>query len=102
MLQRVRMRQGMSRTIAIVAICVCSGASSFAGERLRHAPPADRDPYADPVAPYKADRLSSPRGQRILDIPGQTTVLTRDVLDDMNATSLKDALRFTPGVTVGR
>ena len=63
---------------------------------------ADRDPYADPAAPYKADRLSSPRAEPILDVPGQTTVLTRQVLDDMNATSLRDALRSTAGVTVGR
>jgi len=64
---------------------------------------ADRDPYADPAAPYKADRLSPPRAtQPILDIPGQTTVLTRQILDDMNATTLRDALRSTAGVTVGR
>jgi outer membrane receptor for monomeric catechols len=63
---------------------------------------ADRDPYADPAAPYKANRLSSPRAEPILNIPGQTTVLTRQVLDDMNATSLRDAMRSTAGVTVGR
>jgi outer membrane receptor for monomeric catechols len=62
---------------------------------------ADRDPYADPAAPYKANRLSSPRAGPILDVPGQTTVLTRQVLDDMNATSLRGALRSTAGVTVG-
>ena len=64
---------------------------------------ADRDSYVDPAAPYKANRLSSPRASEpILNIPGQTTVLTREVLDDMKATSLKDALRSTAGVTVGR
>jgi len=63
---------------------------------------ADRDPYADPAAPYKADRLSSSRGEPILNEPGQSTVLTRQVLDDMNATSLRDALRSTAGVTIGR
>ena len=63
---------------------------------------ADRDSYVDPAA-YKANRLSSPRASEpILNIPGQTTVLTREVLDDMKATSLKDALRSTAGVTVGR
>jgi outer membrane receptor for monomeric catechols len=63
----------------------------------------DRDSYVDPAAPYKADRLSSPRAtEPILNIPGQTTFLTREVLDDMKATSLKDALRSTAGVTVGR
>ena len=60
-----------------------------------------RDPYADPAAPYKANRLSG-SSEPILNIPGQTTVLTRQVLDDMNATSLRDAMRSTAGVTVGR
>jgi outer membrane receptor for monomeric catechols len=64
---------------------------------------AKRDSYVDPAAPYKANRLSSSRAtEPILNIPGQTTVLTRDVLDDMKATSVKDALRSTAGVTVGR
>ncbi len=63
---------------------------------------ADRDPYADPAAPYKANRLSFSRGEPILNEPGQSTVLTRQVLDDMKATSLRDALRSTAGVTIGR
>jgi outer membrane receptor for monomeric catechols len=123
----------MLRTIAVVAVCCCDGALAVAAGQPRHAPAqvqgsssasrsidtlratrhakqsairtqaADRDPYADPAAPYKANRLSSPRaGEPILNIPGQTTVLTREVLDDMKATSLRDALRLTAGVTVGR
>jgi outer membrane receptor for monomeric catechols len=64
---------------------------------------ANRDSYVDPAAPYKANRVSSPRPtEPILNIPGQTTVLTRDVLDDMKATSVRDALRSTAGVTIGR
>lgn len=100
------------RTIAIIALCFCNGPFAVAGGRARHAPAsvqksvplaAARDPYADPTAPYKADRLSlPPRGEPILNIPGQTTVLTRQVLDDMNATSLRDAMRSTAGVTIGR
>jgi outer membrane receptor for monomeric catechols len=62
---------------------------------------ADRDPYADPAAPYKANRLSWSR-QPILNIPGQTIVLTRQILDDTNATSLSKALGSAAGVTVGR
>jgi outer membrane receptor for monomeric catechols len=100
-----------TRTLLIIALGVSGfAAPAFAGSsaRLRHAPAvkhnvaADRDPYADPAAPYKADRLSSRPDQPILDIPGQTTVLTRQVLDDKNATSLKDAMCSTAGVTVGR
>lgn len=99
----------MLRTIMIVAVCSCSGAFAIAGEQPRHAPPnmvrkpaADRDPYADPASPYKANRLSWSRGEPILNLPGQTTVLTRQILDDTNATSLRDALGSTAGVTVGR
>jgi outer membrane receptor for monomeric catechols len=72
-------------------------------QKAARMPAADRDPFADPAAPYKANRLSSPQAARpIINVPGQTTVLTRQVLDDKNATSLGDALRTTAGVTVGR
>jgi outer membrane receptor for monomeric catechols len=121
------------RMAAVAAICCCDGALAAAAAQPRHAPAsvqgsasssqstdtlkatrrakqdavrtraADRDPYVDPAAPYKANRLSTPRAtEPILNIPGQTTVLTREVLDDMKATSLKDAMRSTAGVTVGR
>ena len=86
--------------IVIAALCVSQGALAASGKRPRHvhaAPPA-----TDPVAPYKANRLSFSRGETILDTPGQTTVLTRQMLDDMNATSLRDAMRSTAGVTIGR
>lgn len=59
-------------------------------------------PTTDQASPYKADRLSFSRGETILNTPGQTTVLTREVLDDKNATSLKDAMRSTAGVAIGR
>ena len=39
------------------------------------------------------------RATPILKPPG-VTVLTRQVLDDMNATTLRDALRYVPGATV--
>jgi outer membrane receptor for monomeric catechols len=84
------------RLIAIAALCVSQGAFAESNKRPHHTP------ATDPAAPYKADRLSSSRGETILNTPGQTTVLTRQVLDDMNATSLRDAMRSTAGVTIGR
>jgi outer membrane receptor for monomeric catechols len=121
------------RMIAVAAVCFCDGAFAVASGQPRHTSAsvqrsanswqsmdtlkatrrakqsavrtqsADRGPYVDPAAPYKANRLSSQRvTEPILNIPGQTTVLTREVLDDMKATSLRDALRSTAGVTVGR
>ena len=123
----------MLRMIVIAAVCCCGSAVTLAAGEPSHTPAsvqgsvsssqsmdtlktprrakqnavrtpaAGRDFYVDPAAPYKANRLSSPRAtEPILNTPGQTTVLTREVLDDMKATSLKDALRSTAGVTVGR
>lgn len=88
------------RLVVIAALCVSQAAFAAPGKRPRH--PHATAPATDPTAPYKADRLSSSRGETILDTPGQTTVLTRQVLDDMNATSLRDAMRSTAGVTIGR
>ncbi len=70
------MSTGMFRLSAVIAFCLVNAASAVAGERPRQTPPADRGAYADPAAPYKADRLSSSRGQKVLDTPGQTTVPT--------------------------
>jgi outer membrane receptor for monomeric catechols len=87
-----------SRSANAINTVLATSWKQKAARRLRDA----RDPYADPAAPYKANRLSSQPAQRIINIPGQTTVLTRQVIDDKNATTLRDALRTTPGVTVGR
>ena len=123
----------MLRMIAVAAVCFCDGAFAAAAGQPHHAPEsvqrsagsarsmemlkatrrakqgAVRTPAVrrasdvEQTAPYKANRLSSPRAtEPILNIPGQTTVLTREVLDDMKATSVRDALRSTAGVTVGR
>src|SRR4249919_95314 len=58
---------------------------------------ADRDPYADPAAPYKVDRLeqSGKFPEPILNTPRSVTVLSREVLDDKNATTLKQAILST-------
>lgn len=63
----------------------------------------DRDPYADPAAPYKGDRLqaSGKFPERLANTPRTVTVLTKEVLEDKNATTLKEAARTTAGVTLG-
>jgi outer membrane receptor for monomeric catechols len=88
------------RLVVTAALCISQGAFAASSKRPHHASPTA--PATDPAAPYKADRLSSSHGEAILNTPGQTTVLTRQVLDDKNATSLKDAMRSTAGVTIGR
>jgi catecholate siderophore receptor len=63
---------------------------------------ADRNPYADAAAPYKSDRLSGPKfTEPLLNTPRTVTVLTREILQDKNATSLRDVARSTAGVTLG-
>ncbi|HUK35150.1 MAG TPA: TonB-dependent receptor plug domain-containing protein, partial [Vicinamibacterales bacterium] len=68
-----------------------------------HAPKATgADPYADPVAPYKADRLASTKfTEPLLNTARTETVFTKEALDDKNATTLREALRSTAGVTLG-
>ncbi len=64
---------------------------------------ADRDPYANPNAPYMATgvQASNKFPQPIANTPKTITVLTKDVLADKNATTLKQALLSTAGVTLG-
>jgi catecholate siderophore receptor len=64
---------------------------------------ADRDPYADPAAPYKVDHLqsSSKFPEPLLNTPKTVTVLSKEVLEDKNATTLKQAILSTAGVTLG-
>ena len=65
--------------------------------------PADRDPYANPNAPYMATRVqaSGKFPEPILNTPKSITVLTKEVLADQNSTTLKSAVLNTAGVTLG-
>src|SRR6202035_5601535 len=64
---------------------------------------ADRNPYADAAAPYKSDHLqaSGKFPEPILNTPKTVTVLSKEVLEDKNATTLKQAVLSTAGVTLG-
>jgi catecholate siderophore receptor len=62
----------------------------------------DADPYADPAAPYKVDRLSSSKfTEPVLDTPRSVTILSKEVLDDQKSTTLREIGRTTAGVTLG-
>ncbi|HEX7565233.1 MAG TPA: TonB-dependent receptor [Bradyrhizobium sp.] len=64
---------------------------------------ADRNPYADAAAPYKVDHIqaSGKFPEPLLNTPKTVTVLSKEVLADENATSLKQAVLNTAGVTLG-
>src|SRR5579883_317980 len=60
------------------------------------------DPYADPDAPYKADRLASAKfTEPVLNTAKTETVLTQEAIEDKNATTLREVLRSTAGITLG-
>jgi catecholate siderophore receptor len=63
----------------------------------------DRNPYADAAAPYKVDRLqaSGKFPEPLLNTPKTVTVLSREILADQNATTLKQAILNAAGVTLG-
>src|SRR5689334_11055020 len=65
--------------------------------------PADRNPYSNPAAPYKGERLqaSGKFPERVVNTARSVTVLSKEVLEDKNATSLKQAILSTAGVTLG-
>ncbi|BGE84246.1 TonB-dependent receptor plug domain-containing protein [Methylosinus trichosporium] len=76
--------------------------SAQAGVGGGGAAPADANPYADPMAPYKVDRLSSNKfSEPIVNTPRTITVLTKEVLQDKNATTLREIGRSTAGITLG-
>lgn len=64
---------------------------------------ADRNPYADAAAPYKVDHLQSSGKfpEPLLNTPKTVTVLSKEILEDKNATTLKQAVLSTAGVTLG-
>ena len=52
-------------------------------------------------APFKADTMSSPKfTQPLVDTPQTITVIKKELLKQQNATTLTEALRNTPGVTM--
>jgi catecholate siderophore receptor len=97
--EQLRVRAALRRAAREKAAAQAAAAAAAAS-----APPqvADRDPYADPSAPYKSDRLAGQKfTQPILNTPKSVTVLTKEILDDKDATSLKEVARTTAGVTIG-
>jgi hypothetical protein len=55
--------------------------------------------YAHPKAAHEASAPWPSRSTQAIDAPG-ATVITRQNLDDMNATRFRDVLPYVPGVSV--
>lgn len=60
------------------------------------------NPYADPAAPYKVDRSASTKlTEPLLDTPRTVTAVSKEVMEDKGATSIRELARTTPGITLG-
>ncbi|KAF1052950.1 MAG: putative TonB-dependent receptor BfrD [Stenotrophomonas maltophilia] len=60
----------------------------------------DMTVQAEQEAAYKVDHASSPKmTEKLLDTPQSVTVISKQLLKEQNAQSLKDALRNVPGIT---
>jgi catecholate siderophore receptor len=92
---RTALRRAARRTQTVQAAPVASPSAGAANP--------DRNPYADAAAPYKVDHVqaSGKFPEPLLNTPKTITVLSKEVLADENATSLKQAVLNTAGVTLG-
>jgi catecholate siderophore receptor len=63
---------------------------------------ADANPNADPDAPYKVVKSANGKFTEALrDTPKTVTAIPKEVIEDIGATSFRDVVRSTPGVTLG-
>jgi outer membrane receptor for monomeric catechols len=115
------MHLGLLRITAAAALLVCFAGGTLAADAgtYRSAPApgwtnathrsVSRPPAGRALRGQRSARAAwySPNGPRVLwrvappiPKPPGTTILNRQILDDMNATTLRDALRYAPGATV--
>lgn len=62
----------------------------------------DANPNANPNAPYKVETSSNEKfTEPLRDTPKSVTVIPKEVIEDIGATSFREVVRSTPGVTLG-
>ena len=60
------------------------------------------NPYADPAAPFKVDRSASGKfTEDLVDTPKTVTVVPKEVIEALGATSFREVMRSQPGITLG-
>ena len=64
--------------------------------------PADANPNANDDADYKVERSSNSKyTEPLRDTPKSITVIPKEVIENLGATSFREVVRSTPGVTLG-
>lgn len=63
---------------------------------------ADANPNANAEAPYKVEKSANGKfTEPLRDTPRTITAIPKEVIEDMGATSFREVVRSTPGVTLG-
>lgn len=63
---------------------------------------ADANPNANPDAPYKVEKSANGKfTEPLRDTPKSITAIPKEVIEDIGATSFREVVRSTPGVTLG-
>jgi catecholate siderophore receptor len=63
---------------------------------------ADANPNANPDAPYKVERSQNEKfTEEVRDTPKSVIIIPKEVIEDLGATSFREVVRSTPGVTLG-
>lgn len=83
--------------IAMAAIGMPAAAQAQSSEKTM----AEVQVQASADAPYKAEKSSSPKlTQPLVDTPQTVSVIKKEVIQEQGATSIVEALRNTPGITL--
>jgi len=62
----------------------------------------DANPNANPNAPYKVEQSADGRfTEEVRDTPKSITIIPKEVIEDVGATTFRELARTTPGVTLG-
>ena len=86
---------------AVLAQSAAAPAAAASQARTEATLPTVKVQAAAPENDFKADVVSSPKfTQPIVDTPQTITVIKKELLQQQAATSLSEALRNTPGVTM--
>ena len=95
-ISRKHPRAGSAAAATLVAIAALPVAAQTTSGTLREV-----QVQSTAESEYKAERASSPKlTQPLVDTPQTITVIKKEVLRDQAATTLTDALRNTPGITM--
>ena len=99
----IKSRKHAAIALAVLGMpaAVCAQASAQAPAAKQEATLPEVKAQAAAETPYKADNVSSPKfTQPIVDTPQTITVIKKELLREQGATTLSEALRNTPGVTL--